>query len=139
MTLDDAVDLQNRFMAGFDLVLGSAALSAPESTLRLLGVSGPAAAVWDGYGWNATLPILHTRLSPADSGLRLSLIRATDDQGRMVAVSQSLYGGSGKFSFVLNPAPRAKQIQATLALHRPRFAEFTARPTTSRRCASTTR
>ena len=110
-----------------------AAIIRQGATLRLLGVSGPAAAFWDGYGWNATLPILHTRLSSADSGLRLSLIRAIDDQGRTVAVRQSLYGGSGKFSFVLNPAPRAEQITATLALHRPRFAEFMARASSSGR------
>jgi hypothetical protein len=41
MTLDDAVDLQNRFMAGFDLVLGSATLAAPEATLRVLGHAEP--------------------------------------------------------------------------------------------------
>jgi hypothetical protein len=35
MTLAAAVDLQNRFMAGFDLALGSAALTAAEATLRL--------------------------------------------------------------------------------------------------------
>jgi hypothetical protein len=41
MTLDEAVDVQNRFMAGFDLVLGSATLLAPEATLRVLGHERP--------------------------------------------------------------------------------------------------
>jgi hypothetical protein len=41
MTLAAAVDLQNRFMAGFDLALGSAALTAAEATLRLLGHHQP--------------------------------------------------------------------------------------------------
>jgi hypothetical protein len=101
------------------------------ATLRLLALSGPAAAVWDGCGWSAALPILHTRLSSAKKGLRVSLARVTDDQGRDVPVSQTLYGGSGKYSFVLSPAPHAKQIVATLALHRPHFAEFVAGATAS--------
>src|SRR3954452_13714513 len=41
MTLDDAVDLQNRFMIGFDLVLGTATLLAPDATLRVLGHDTP--------------------------------------------------------------------------------------------------
>ena len=41
MTLDDAIDAHNRFMAGFDLVLGSATLAAPEATLRALGHDRP--------------------------------------------------------------------------------------------------
>jgi len=41
MTLDDAVDVHNRFMVGFDLVLGSGALLAPEATLRVLGHDSP--------------------------------------------------------------------------------------------------
>jgi hypothetical protein len=97
------------------------------ATVRVLGISGPSAAVHDGYGWNATQPILHARLSPSEGGLRVSLIRAADDQGRTVPVNQSLYGGSGKYSFVLNPAPHAKRITATLALHEPRYAEFIAK------------
>jgi hypothetical protein len=101
------------------------------ATLRLLGIAGPAAAVWDGYGWNAARPILHTRLSPAESGLRVSLLQARDDRGRNVPVSPSLYGGAGKYSFVLNPAPHAKQITATLAVYRPRFVEFIARARSS--------
>src|SRR5881227_742804 len=37
MTLDDAVDFQNRFMIGFDVALGSGALLAPAATLKMLG------------------------------------------------------------------------------------------------------
>jgi hypothetical protein len=43
MTLEDALDMQNRFMIGFDLVLGSATLLAPEATLRVLGHARPSA------------------------------------------------------------------------------------------------
>src|SRR5215208_7134192 len=41
MTLDEVVDLQNRFMIGFDLALGSATLLAPEATLGVLGHDRP--------------------------------------------------------------------------------------------------
>src|SRR4051812_48401509 len=41
MTIDEALDAQNRFMAGFDLVLGTATLLAPEATLRVLGHEQP--------------------------------------------------------------------------------------------------
>jgi hypothetical protein len=39
--LEDLLRLQNRFMIGFDVVLGSATLLAPRSTLRLLGHDEP--------------------------------------------------------------------------------------------------
>ena len=41
MTLADAVDLQNRFMIVFDLVLGTGTLLAPDATLRVLGHDRP--------------------------------------------------------------------------------------------------
>ena len=41
MTFDDFVTGQNRFMAVFDLALGSGALAAPEATLALLGHRRP--------------------------------------------------------------------------------------------------
>src|SRR3954465_12542808 len=37
MTLDDAVDLQNRFMNAFHLAPGTGTLLAPDATLRVLG------------------------------------------------------------------------------------------------------
>jgi hypothetical protein len=41
MTLEAQLKRQNAFMAGFDLALGSAALLAPDQTLRLLGHDTP--------------------------------------------------------------------------------------------------
>jgi hypothetical protein len=41
MTLEQALRITNRNMAGFDLVLGSAAIAAPEATLRVLGHDEP--------------------------------------------------------------------------------------------------
>lgn len=41
MTLEQTLRLTNRFMVGFDLVLGSAAIAAPAATLRALGHDEP--------------------------------------------------------------------------------------------------
>jgi hypothetical protein len=41
MTLERALQLTNRGMVAFDLVLGSAAIAAPETTLRVLGHDEP--------------------------------------------------------------------------------------------------
>lgn len=41
MTLERALQLTNRNMIAFDLVLGSAAIAAPEATLRVLGHDEP--------------------------------------------------------------------------------------------------
>jgi hypothetical protein len=42
MTLEQALRLTNRNMIAFDLLLGSAAIAAPEATLRVLGHDEPA-------------------------------------------------------------------------------------------------
>ena len=41
MTFEQALRITNRNMAGFDLVLGSAAIAAPGATLRVLGHDEP--------------------------------------------------------------------------------------------------
>ncbi len=41
MTLEQTLRLTNRFMVGFDLLLGSAAIAAPAATLRVLGHDEP--------------------------------------------------------------------------------------------------
>jgi hypothetical protein len=41
MTLAQALRLHNRFMVGFDLALGSAAIAAPAATLKVLGHEEP--------------------------------------------------------------------------------------------------
>ena len=41
MTLEQALRLTNRNMIAFDLVLGSAAIAAPEATLKVLGHDEP--------------------------------------------------------------------------------------------------
>ena len=41
MTLEQALRITNRNMVAFDLILGSAAIAAPEATLRVLGHDEP--------------------------------------------------------------------------------------------------
>jgi hypothetical protein len=41
MTLEQALRITNRNMIAFDLILGSAAIAAPEATLRVLGHDEP--------------------------------------------------------------------------------------------------
>ena len=41
MTLEDALRITNRNMIAFDIALGSAAIAAPEATLRVLGHERP--------------------------------------------------------------------------------------------------
>lgn len=41
MTLEQALRLNNRIMVGFDLALGSAAIAAPATTLKVLGHDHP--------------------------------------------------------------------------------------------------
>ena len=54
MDLEDLLRLQNRFMIGFDLALGSATLIAPRATLRFFGHDEPSPEVIAGFrrnGW----------------------------------------------------------------------------------------
>jgi hypothetical protein len=41
MTLEQALQIQNRFMIGFDLALGGGALLAPAATMKVLGHEHP--------------------------------------------------------------------------------------------------
>jgi hypothetical protein len=41
MTLEQALQIQNRFMIGFDLALGGGALLAPATTMKVLGHEHP--------------------------------------------------------------------------------------------------
>jgi hypothetical protein len=53
--LEDYLRLHNRFMIGFDVVLGSATLLAPRSTLRFLGHDEPSPEVIAGFRRNAPI------------------------------------------------------------------------------------
>jgi len=64
---------------------------------------------------------------PTD-GMRLTLVKATDDQGHEIKPMTWSWGGND-FRFGLQGLGNARSLDLTLALHRSRFVEFTAKPT----------
>ena len=65
--------------------------------------------------------------SPPD-GMRMTLVKVTDDQGHEMQPMQWGWGGND-FRFGLRELGNAKSRNLTLALHRSRFVEFFAKPT----------
>jgi hypothetical protein len=61
-------------------------------------------------------------------GMRLTLVEATDDQGHKIKPMTWSWGGND-FRFGLQELGNARSLNLTLALHRSRFVEFTAKPT----------
>ena len=61
-------------------------------------------------------------------GMRLTLVKATDDQGHEIKPMTWSWGGND-FRFGLQGLGNARSLDLTLALHRSRFVEFTAKPT----------
>jgi hypothetical protein len=64
---------------------------------------------------------------PAD-GMRMTLIKVTDGQGHDIQ-TWNWGGGGTDYRFGLRELGNAKSFNLTLALHRSRFVEFTAKPT----------
>jgi hypothetical protein len=113
MTLDEAVDVQNRFMAGFDLVLGSATLLAPEATLRVLGHDRPSddamhlfrrcGPIWLTF---AAAHALAARRGRREDWWALAWLRGTE------IATDAVWARSPAFS---RPGARAAMISAGLA------------------------
>jgi hypothetical protein len=61
-------------------------------------------------------------------GMRLTLIEATDDQGHKIKPMTWSWGGTD-YRFGLQELGNPRSLNLTLALHRSRFVEFTAKPT----------
>jgi hypothetical protein len=64
---------------------------------------------------------------PAPDGMRLTLVTVTDEQGRTIQNWNPSWGGND-YEFQLQNVRNAKSLNITLALHRSRFVEFTAKP-----------
>jgi hypothetical protein len=60
-------------------------------------------------------------------GMRLTLVKATDDQGHEIKTMIWGWGGND-YRFGLQELGSARSLNLTLALHRSRFVEFTAKP-----------
>ncbi|MGD0251501.1 MAG: hypothetical protein ABSC01_02260 [Verrucomicrobiota bacterium] len=68
------------------------------------------------------------QLDPVPEGLRMTVVKATDDQGRIVRSWRWSWGGNFN-AFALRELEGVKSINVTLALHKSRFVEFTVKPT----------
>jgi len=64
--------------------------------------------------------------TPVD-GMRLTLVKVTDEQGHEIK-PMNWGGGGNDHRFGLRELGNAKSLNLTLALHRSRFVEFTAKP-----------
>ena len=65
---------------------------------------------------------------PDTAELRLTPVKAPDDQGRSIPLSEPLPWRELEHVFALNVPQGAKKLSVTLAVHRSRIVEFTARP-----------
>lgn len=71
--------------------------------------------------------IVQISVDPPPEGMRMALIKVTDDQGRPVEFNNWATGG-GDFRFSLKKLADVKSLNITLALHRSRYFEFTVKP-----------
>ena len=68
------------------------------------------------------------QIDPAPDEMRLTLVNLTDDRGHDIQ-SWNWGGGGNDYRFGLQELGNARSLNLTLALHRSRFVEFTAKPT----------
>jgi hypothetical protein len=71
--------------------------------------------------------VFRINVDPPPDGMRMTVIKITDDQGRPIEFNNWGWGG-GDFRFSLKKLTDVKTINVTLALHRSRYVEFTVKP-----------
>ncbi len=64
---------------------------------------------------------------PPPEGYRLTLDKATDEQGREIQGFNPSWGG-GNYGFQIQNMRNAKMLNLTIALHKSRFVEYTVKP-----------
>jgi hypothetical protein len=64
---------------------------------------------------------------PEAEGMRLTVLKATDDQGRELQNRGSSWGG-GNYQYQYSNARNVKALNLILVLHKSRFVEFTVKP-----------
>jgi len=67
------------------------------------------------------------QLDPVPEGMQMTVVKVTDDQGRAIGSWRWSWGGNYT-AFALRELDGVKAISVTLALHKSRFVEFTAKP-----------
>jgi hypothetical protein len=73
---------------------------------------------------------LRVEANPMPQGMRMTLVRVTDDHGRELR-PMSWSSGGNESRFGLQELGNTKTLNLTLALHRSRFVEFMVKPTKS--------
>jgi hypothetical protein len=83
----------------------------------------------ENYGNGQKRGGLRVQIDPEPEGvqMRMTLAKVTDEQGRDLQ-SWGANGGGGNYVFQLQDVRDAKTLNITLALHKSRFVEFTAKP-----------
>ena len=79
-------------------------------------------------GWGQLAGGIEVQADPPPEGMRLTLVKVTDDQGQEVPTVNAFSPGGGSYRFGLRDFGDAKSLNLTLALHQSRFIEFTAKP-----------
>jgi len=64
---------------------------------------------------------------PEAEGMRVTVLKATDDQGRVLQNRGSSWG-SGNYQYQYSNVRNVKTLNLTLAFHKSRFVEFTVKP-----------
>lgn len=64
---------------------------------------------------------------PESQGMRMTVLKATDDQGHVLQNRGSSWGG-GNYQYQYSNARNVKTLNLTLVLHKSRFVEFTVKP-----------
>jgi hypothetical protein len=64
---------------------------------------------------------------PESEGMRVTVLKATDDQDRVLQNRGSSWGG-GNYQYQYSNARNVKTLNLTLVLHKSRFVEFTVKP-----------
>jgi hypothetical protein len=84
----------------------------------------------ENYGNGQKQGGLRVQIDPEPEGMqmRMTLAKVTDEQGRDLR-SWGPNGGNGNYVFQLQDIRNAQSLNITLALHKSRFVEFTAKPT----------
>jgi hypothetical protein len=67
---------------------------------------------------------------PEAQGMRLTVLKAADDQGRDLESRGSSWG-SGNYQYQYSGVRNLKTLNLTIALHKSRFVEFTVKPVTA--------
>ena len=75
---------------------------------------------------------LHIQATPSlPAGMRMTLVKLTDDQGQDLQNYNSGSSGNGTsttYGYQLQNIAGATNLNLTIALHKSRFVEFTAKP-----------